>query len=126
MLVADFNGEKKCNTASELQEILKARSKAQSNEFELRTDSEYPYLTILVKNGYACVHFFDGTNECGYYAYSGGNGLTEDFVVFNMGSETAETEISKDMVVSAEQTREIAIDFFKTKKRSERVTWFEL
>lgn len=126
MLVTDFYEEKNCNTSIELIEALKTRSKTQSNEFELRTDSDYPYMTILIKNEYACVHFFDETNECGYYAYSENNDFKDDFIIFNIGSETSETEISKDLVISVEQAYEIAIEFLKSLKRSNTVKWFEL
>lgn len=77
----DFYEEKNFNTSIELIEALKTRSKTQSNEFELRTDSDYPYMTILIKNEYACVHFFDETSECGYYAYSENNDFKDDFTI---------------------------------------------
>lgn len=83
-------------------------------------------MTILIKNEYACVLFFDETNECGYYAYSENNDFKDYFIIFNIGSETSETEISKDLVISVEQAYEIAIEFFKSLKRSNTVKWFEL
>ena len=49
MIVYEFNGKKECNNLIELQEVLKHRSKGNSNEFELRTELEYPFLTILIK-----------------------------------------------------------------------------
>ena len=57
MVVYSFNGKKECNNINELLNALKQRTKGNSNEFELRTDQEYPFLTILVKNELACVHF---------------------------------------------------------------------
>ena len=56
MIVYEFNGKKECNNLIELQEVLKHRSKGNSNEFELRTELEYPFLTILIKEELACVH----------------------------------------------------------------------
>ena len=53
MIVYEFNGRNKCNSLSELQEVLKHRSKKNSNEFELRAELEYPFLTILIKEGFA-------------------------------------------------------------------------
>ncbi len=58
MIVYEFNGKKECNNLIELQEVLKHRSKGNSNEFELRTELEYPFLTILIKEELACVHYF--------------------------------------------------------------------
>ena len=55
MIVYEFNGKKECNNLIELQEVLKHRSKGNSNEFELRTELEYPFLTILIKEELACV-----------------------------------------------------------------------
>ena len=70
MIVYEFNGKKECNNLIELQEVLKHRSKGNSNEFELRTELEYPFLTILIKEELACVHYFKDENDCGHYAYT--------------------------------------------------------
>ena len=67
MIVYEFNGKKECNNLIELQEVLKHRSKGNSNEFELRTELEYPFLTILIKEELACVHYFKDENDCGHY-----------------------------------------------------------
>ena len=66
MIVYEFNGKKECNNLIELQEVLKHRSKGNSNEFELRTELEYPFLTILIKEELACVHYFKDENDCWY------------------------------------------------------------
>ena len=73
MIVYEFNGKKECNNLIELQEVLKHRSKGNSNEFELRTELEYPFLTILIKEELACVHYFKDENDCGHYAYTDNN-----------------------------------------------------
>lgn len=126
MIVYEFNGKKECNNLIELQEVLKHRSKGNSNEFELRTELEYPFLTILIKEELACVHYFKDENDCGHYAYTDNNGLEEEYVVFNIGSENAETEISKDLVIPVERAYIAAIDFFKTCEMSKKMKWFDL
>lgn len=113
MIVYEFNGKKECNNLIELQEVLKHRSKGNSNEFELRTELEYPFLTILIKEELACVHYFKDENDCGHYAYTDNNGLEEEYVIFNIGSENAESEISKELVIPVEQAYIVAIDFLK-------------
>ena len=120
------NGKKECNNLIELQEVLKHRSKGNSNEFELRTELEYPFLTILIKEELACVHYFKDENDCGHYAYTDNNGLEEEYVIFNIGSENAESEISKELVIPVEQAYIVAIDFFETCEMSKRMKWFEL
>ena len=126
MIVYEFNGKKECNNLIELQEVLKHRSKGNSNEFELRTELEYPFLTILIKEELACAHYFKDENDCGHYAYTDNNGLEEEYVIFNIGSENAESEISKDLVIPVEQAYIAAIDFFETCEMSKRMKWFEL
>lgn len=126
MIVYEFNGRNKCNNLSELQEVLKHRSKKNSNEFELRTELEYPFLTILIKERFACVHYFKDEDDCGHYAYTDNNEIEEEYIVFNIGSEDSETEISKDLVISVEQAYNVAIDFFNTCEMSEKMKWFEL
>ena len=46
MIVYEFNGKKECNNLIELQEVLKHRSKGNSNEFELRTELELSLIHI--------------------------------------------------------------------------------
>jgi len=92
----------------------------------LRTELEYPFLTILIKEELACVHYFKDENDCGHYAYTHNNGLEEEYVIFNIGSENAESEISKELVIPVEQAYIAAIDFFETCEMSKRMKWFEL
>ena len=73
----------------------------------------------MIKEELACVHYFKDENDCGHYAYTDNNGLEEEYVIFNIGSENAESEISKDLVIAA-------IDFFETCEMSKRMKWFEL
>ena len=126
MIVHDFNGKTKCNNLIELQEVLKHRSIKNSNEFELRSELEYPFLIVLIKEEFACVHYFMDENDCGHYAYVDNNGINEEYIVFNIGSENFETEISKNLVIPVEQAYTAAIDFFNTCKMSEKMKWFEL
>ena len=126
MIVYDFSGKTECSNLIELQKILKHRSHNNSNEFELRTESEYPFLTILIKEEFACVHYFKDENDCGHYAYVDNNGIKEEYIVFNMGSKNSETEISKDLVIPVEQAYIAAIDFFNTCEMSNKMKWFEL
>ena len=58
MTVYEFNGKFECKNLCELNNVLSHRSSLNSNDFELRPDGEYPYLTILIKDKYACVHFY--------------------------------------------------------------------
>ncbi len=105
MKVYDFYGEYNCNNEEELLKILKIRSKNMSNEFELRNEAEYPFMTIMVKDDFACVHFFKDVNDAGSYAFSIANEQIKDgYITFNIGSEEAETEISNTMIVSVEQS----------------------
>lgn len=126
MTVYEFNGKTKCNNPSELQEVLLHRSKNNSNEFELRTESEYPILTILIKEEFACVHYFENETDCGHYAYVDNNGIEEEYIIFNIGDENSETEISKNLVIPVEQAYIAAGDFYNTKEKSTKLKWFEL
>jgi hypothetical protein len=126
MVVYSFNGKEECKNINELLNVLKQRSKGNSNDFELRTDQEYPFLTILVKDELACVHFFLNEEDCGHYAYTDNKVLNEDYIIFNIGSENSETKISKDLVISVEQAYIIAKDFYEKLEMSKKVKWFEL
>ena len=126
MLVYEFNKKTKCNSLEELLEVLRHRTKNNSNEFEIRTDLGYPYLTILIRDEFACVHYFKDETDCGHYAYIDNNELEEEYIIFNMGSENSITEISKDLVIPVEQANIAAIDFYNTNEMSTKMKWFEL
>lgn len=126
MYVYEFDNKIECNSLEDLQEVLRHRSKNNSNEFEIRTDLGYPFLTILVKDEFACVHYFKDESDCGHYAYIDNHELEQEYIDFNMGSDDSVTEISKDLVISVEQAYIAAIDFYNTRKMSTKMKWFEL
>ena len=127
MKVYDFYGEYNCKSEDELLKALKVRSKNSSNEFELRNDAEYPFMTILIKEDYACVHYFKDEQDVGRYAFSRDSVQIEDeYITFNMGSEDMETEVSNKMVISVEKAYTVAKDFFNTSQMSSDVEWYQL
>ena len=125
MTVYEFNGKFECKNLCELNNVLSHRSSLNSNDFELRPDGEYPYLTILIKDKYACVHFYSDENDCGHVAFADKNN-TPEYVEFNLGSENNKTKISKDIVISLDQAYEIANCFFKEHKMSNKIQWLDL
>ena len=126
MIVYEFDNETKCNNLEELQEVLRHRSKNNSNDFEIRPDQGFPFLTILIKDEFACVHYFKDETDCGHYAYIDNNEVAEEYIVFNIGSENSVTEISKDIVIPVEVAYIAAMDFYNTNEMSTRMKWFEL
>ena len=126
MIVYEFNGTFECKNLSDLLIVLKHRSSSNSNDFELSTECEYPSLTILIKDDYACVHFFSDENDSGHCACSSEKCTTENYVVFNIGSEKDLSEISMDIVISVEQAYEAAKCFFEKHEMSEKIKWTSL
>jgi hypothetical protein len=127
MKVFHFGGKTECSNLEDLNSILTNRHENNVNEFELYGDEKYPYLTVLVNDQWACVHYFESEDDCGHYAYCNENLLNEDdYTTFYIGSPTAETEISNNLVIPFSLAIEIAQDFFIHLKMSEKVKWFEL
>lgn len=127
MKVFHFGGETNCTTLEELNIILSSRHENNSNEFELRGNKEYPFMTILVKDEWACVHFFENEDDCGHYASSNEKVLDEDgYTVFYMGSTTSETEISNQLVIPFSTSVTVAKEFFTTLEMPKCIEWFEL
>ena len=53
------NGEVVCHSKEEITNIIRRGSELpEGDEIWIGGDNEYPYLTILVKGQYACVHYF--------------------------------------------------------------------
>ncbi len=127
MKVFHFGGETDCTNIEELNSVLANKHENNSNEFELRGNEEYPFMTILVKGEWACVHFFENEDDCGHYAYSDKKVLDEDgYTTFYMGSATSETEISNQLVIPFSTAINVAKEFFTTSEMSKCVEWFEL
>lgn len=127
MKIYDFYGVYDCKNEEDLLKFLSIRSKNLSNEYELRNNLDFPYMTIMVKEDLACVHFFKDENDCGSFAYISENKFDIDgFTTFNIGSEDAETIVSNKMVIPIEKAYIIAKDFFQTNRKSEKINWFEL
>mgnify|MGYP001219994622 CR=1 FL=1 len=110
-----LNKNLKVFTCSTLQAMLAAASLEKSIAL-IDARNEAFFASINIKD----------ENDCGHYAYTDNNGLEEEYVIFNIGSENAESEISKDLVIPVEQAYIAAIDFFETCEMSKRMKWFEL
>ena len=127
MKVYDFYGEYQCTDIDQLMNRLQVRSKHMSNDYELRHEAGYPLMAILVKDALACVHFFKDENDAGCYAFTGAAEQTKDEnIVFNLGSEDAETVVSYKMVISVEKAYTVAKAFFNTSQMSSDVEWYQL
>ena len=127
MDVYHFGGKVKCDSFDELKHVLQIKYENNSNEFELYAEDKYPFLTLLVKDRLACIHVFQSDEDCGHYAYCIDDKLApEGITLFNMGSPTAETEISNKMVIPLSVAIEVVRDFFEKLEMSSSVEWFEL
>ncbi|HEX7715344.1 MAG TPA: Imm1 family immunity protein [Bacillota bacterium] len=125
MKVVYFDAETDCESIEALNRILASRDENGFNEFELYGSEKCPYLSILVNDNLACVHFFEFEDDCGHYAYCDKELLVEDgYTTFYIGS--TETEISNDLVIPFSLVQVAAQDFFLTSKMSEKLKWFEL
>ena len=125
MIISDFYLEVNCDSIDKLDKILQKRYKNCSNEFSLETEEGFPKLCILVNGIYACVHYFRDEEDCGLYAYTDDK-ITLNNIVFHIGNENDETEISENMIISNDLAIELARCFFKNQSMSEKVKWFEL
>ncbi|MGD9155142.1 MAG: hypothetical protein PVG90_06545 [Bacillota bacterium] len=127
MKVFHFGGELECESLKDLNCLLTSRYENDANEFELYGSEKYPFMTILVSNEWACVHFFESEDDCGRYAYCDEKAIKDDgYTTFYMGSPTSMTEISNKLVIPFSLALAIAQDFFLFLKISEKTKWFEL
>lgn len=125
MIISDFYSEISCNSIMELEQILQKRYKDGSNEINLETEEGFPKMSILINNKYACVHFFRNEEDCGLYAYNE-NKITTQNIIFHIGHENSETEISNNLIISSKQAINLAKYFFKNMSMAKEVKWFEL
>ena len=127
MRVFHFGGETECLNLEALNDVLMKRHENDSNEFELYGDENYPFMTVLVCEDLACVHYFRDEDDCGHYAYCDENKLDEDgYTIFYMGSATSETEISNKLVIPFSLALVAAQEFYLSRKMSEKLNWFEV
>ena len=89
MKVYHFDGLDECLTEDELGSLLEARFGARANEFLLAGEREYPYLAILVNDGYSAMVYFPEDRESMFQAIGANTALSADGTsVFYSGNKT--------------------------------------
>jgi hypothetical protein len=128
MRVFHFGGTEQCATVEELDSILSKRYGSSSNEYWLHPDaSEYPCLSIMMKENYAYTQFFPAEGSAGASSIGSDTGLESgETTVFNTNTIDEEMEIANDSVIPASLANHAAKEFFRTLSLPECIEWFEL
>ena len=124
MKVYHFDGLDECLTEDELGSLLEARFGARANEFLLAGDSEYPYLAILVNDGYSAMVYFPEDRESMFQAIGGNTALSVgETSVFYSGTPDQEMEVWNEFVLPFALAKEAALEFFATLSMPTCVEW---
>ncbi len=128
MIIEDFWDEKKLNSVDELRDVLKKRTTSGCNEVVMYVDIEYPQLRILLKDIFACVHYFFSEEDCGSYASSASQNKENaaSFIPFEVEPHGEIIEVSTEMVVDENAAFEIAKYFYDNHAKSPFFHWSKL
>ena len=136
MLIYDFDGEMHISHETDLVRRLHSTKKGQYGAFILShgndaasfEDGPFMYVHIAGDLGYA--HYFNGGVEShAGFQPAAHEPITTDSVVQFLQTDGAEAnaiEIPAEIVITAEQVRQAAVEFFRNPKLPASVTWFEL
>lgn len=126
IVVCEANCSKRviCNSKEEITNIIRRGSEfPEGDEIWIgAADDEYPFLTLLVKEPYACVHYYLNQDGCVWQSYS-------DFdqeITFLTGHGDDEWTAPGDTIVSLEAALKCMEEFFDSMKRPECIQWQEL
>lgn len=111
-----------CKSKAEIAEIIKQGAALPRGDeiWVSREGEQYPCLSILVKGGFACVHYFE--EEEGDVWQSCGE--IDQKIVFLAGGESWEAPAY--VVIPLEMAMDCMGEFFDTMERPKCVTWGEL
>lgn len=98
-----------CKTEKEIAEVIKQCTNNPYDDILIKGRDEYPQMTILVKNKYACVHYFKNASEI---HCSIGKGVSGLFFMIN-----GESEEMDNHVISISLAIRCAKEFFADKSK---------
>ena len=111
-----------------LEDALAWRDSRGGALFWLSHEEEFPLLAIRISGESADVSFFPKEGHPGFRCL-GGEGLPRDqntSFVFEGCDPTTGEDTPNEFVVSLETASSVAIEFFRKKRMSDNVPWFEL
>lgn len=122
MKVSTNKGDVTCTSKKEILEIMKQGAALEKGDeiWISGDDEEYPCLNILVKDKYACAHYFE---EEGDTVQSCGDDFDDDVVFLAGGDEWTAPDYT---IISFKQAVRCMEEFFDTMECPECIEWDEL
>ncbi|MEM7246402.1 MAG: Imm1 family immunity protein [Acidobacteriota bacterium] len=124
--VVHLGGTMGLGPASVLEEILELRFENGMNEFSLHGEDDYPYLSLMVRQGQAYLHFFPEEGHPGFHSVGDDDHRGTESVAFPLGTLRETVEVPLRSVISTEQAIQAAIAFARTGELPAQVQWDEL
>lgn len=120
MNIAKCNGDFKCHSWHELENLIRNSALNPFDDIWLNGDTDYPCLAILINGNYACVHYF--LNDEGNMWQSVGYG-DKDVAFVSNGDQS---DMPADSVISLEKAMECVKQFYDTSDKPNCIEWREL
>jgi hypothetical protein len=129
MELDDFGGSRNVRSIAQLEQVLRARSTDQLNEFSLTPDSsDYPRLWIFVRGDLAAIYYIprdDG--RAGYVSVGGKMNLNpKEMTTFAIGDAGETIDVLNDSIVPFSEALEAAKEFFHSQEMPRSIKWLEL
>lgn len=124
MKIEHFGGLLEVETVAALDKVLDLRYGNRANEYLICGKDRYPLLCVQVRGAVACLHFFPEEGHPGFLSV--GEGAAAGLETFYTNTPTEEIEVAADAVVSFDQAREAAREFFRSHVIPRSIRWVEL
>jgi hypothetical protein len=127
MKISHFGGIAKCKTIEAVNAVLNKRYGNNANDFWIsRDNSEYPILTLMVKDDCACVHYFPEDGNPGFVSIGSNVNLENDGATIFYVTDEEEMSVANNLVIPIKLAMGAANEFFDSPEQPKCIKWFNL
>jgi hypothetical protein len=124
----DLGGSRNVRSIAQLEQVLRARSEDQQNEFSLYPDSnDYPLLKVFMRGDRFAIYYIPEDREAGYVSIGGKMNLSpKEMTTFPIGDLGETIDVLNDSIVPFSKVLEVAKEFFHSQELPRSIKWLKL
>ena len=128
MELDDLGASRNVRSIAQLEEVLRARSRNQQNQFSMYPDSnDYPLLMIFARGDLTVVYYIPGDRQAGYVSVGGKMNLNlKEITTFPIGELGETIDVLNRFIVSFSEAIEVAKEFFHSTEPPGSIKWLKL
>ena len=128
MELDDIGRSRNVRSIAQLEEVLRARSRDQQNQFSLYPDSsDYPLLMIFVRGDLAAVYYIPEDREAGHVSVGEKMNLNpREMTTFPIGELGETIDVLNKFIVPFSEMLEVSKEFFYSTELPRSIKWLKL